>query len=43
MITMLTDEYGFSLEDMERDFSVKFDDQEEGRKRTMKVSIVSHQ
>ena len=39
MITMLTDEYGFSLEDMERDFSVKFDDQEEGRKRTMKVSI----
>lgn len=39
MITMLTDEYGFSLDDMERDFSVKFEDQDEGRSRTMKVSI----
>ena len=39
MITMLTDEYGFNLEDMERDFPVKFDDQDEGKKRTMKVSI----
>lgn len=39
MITMLTDEYGFSMEDMERDFSVKFEDQDEGRKRNMKVSI----
>lgn len=39
MLTMLSDEYGFSFEDMERDFSVKFEDQEEGRNRTMKVSI----
>ena len=39
MITMLTDEYGFSLDDMERDFNVKFEDQDEGRTRTMKVSI----
>ena len=39
MIAMLTDEYGFRIEDMEREFAVKFDDQDEGRKRTMKVSI----
>lgn len=39
MLTMLSDEYGFSFEDMERDFPVKFEDQEEGRNRTMKVSV----
>ena len=31
MITMLTDEYGFNLSDMERDFAVKFEDQDEGK------------
>ena len=39
MIAMMTEEYGFALEDLERDFPVKFEDQNEGRNRTMKVSI----
>lgn len=39
MIAMLTDEYGFNLNDMERDFSVKYEDQAEGRNKSTRVSI----
>lgn len=35
MIQMMSEEYGFPMEDMQRDFSFKYED-EEGRKRLQK-------
>ena len=38
MIQMMSEEYGFPMEDMQRDFSFKFED-EEGKKKTGKVTL----
>ena len=38
MIQMMSEEYGFPMEDMQRDFSFKYED-EEGRKKTAKVTL----
>ena len=38
MIQMMSEEYGFSMEDMQRDFSVKYTD-EEDKKRTAKITL----
>ena len=32
MIAMMTEEYGFAPEDMERDYKVKYDDVENGKR-----------
>jgi len=39
MIAMMTEEYGFAPEDMERDFSVKYIDAETGNKKSQKVDL----
>ncbi len=38
MIQMMSEEYGFPMEDMQRDFSFKYED-EEGKKKTAKVTL----
>lgn len=38
MIQMMSEEYGFPMEDMQRDFSFKYED-EEGKKKTGKVTL----
>ncbi len=40
VILMLNEEYGFDLDDMERDFTVEFEDPETGRTKKQKVSLV---
>ncbi len=39
MIAMMTEEYGFASEDMERDFKVKYEDQDSGKTKTQKVDL----
>ena len=39
MIAMMTEEYGFALEDMERDFKVKYEDANEDKSKTQKVDL----
>lgn len=39
MIAMMTEEYGFAPEDMERDFKVKYEDVESGKTKTQKVDL----
>jgi type I restriction enzyme M protein len=39
MIAMMTEEYGFAPEDMERDFKVKYEDSNEDRSKTQKVDL----
>ena len=39
MIAMITEEYGFAPEDMERDFKVKYEDAESGKTKTQKVDL----
>ncbi len=39
MIAMMAEEYGFASEDMERDFKVKYEDQESGKTKTQKVDL----
>lgn len=39
MIAMMTEEYGFAPEDMERDYKVKYDDVESGKTKTQKVDL----
>lgn len=39
MIVMMAEEYGFASEDMERDFKVKYEDQESGKTKTQKVDL----
>lgn len=39
MIAMMTEEYGFAPEDMERDFKVKYEDAESGKTKTQKVDL----
>ena len=39
MIAMMTEEYGFAPEDMERDYKVKYDDTESGKTKTQKVDL----
>lgn len=39
MISMLTDEYGFALSDIERDFSVRYDDSDTGKSKSKKVGV----
>ena len=39
MIAMMAEEYGFAPEDMERDFKVKYEDQESGKTKTQKVDL----
>lgn len=39
MIAMMTEEYGFAQEDMERDFKVKYEDQDSGKTKTQKVDL----
>jgi type I restriction enzyme M protein len=39
MIAMMTEEYGFATEDMERDFKVKYEDVETGKSKTQKVEL----
>lgn len=41
MIAMMMDEYGFSADDMERDFKVKFEDQGTGKQRSVKATLLS--
>lgn len=40
IIRMLNEEYKFDLDDMERDFSVSYDDPETGKKKKQKVDLV---
>lgn len=40
VILMLNEEYGFDLEDMERDFSIEYIDPDTGNKRKQKVELV---
>tara|TARA_R110000868_G_scaffold144542_1_gene363791 strand:- start:1321 stop:3339 length:2019 start_codon:yes stop_codon:yes gene_type:complete len=40
VILMLNEEYGFDLDDMERDFTVEYEDPETGRTKKQKVSLV---
>lgn len=39
MIAMMTEEYGFAQEDMERDFKVKYEDANEDKSKTQKVDL----
>lgn len=39
MIAMMTEEYGFASEDMERDFKVKYMDADTGNTKTQKVDL----
>ena len=39
MISMMTEEYGFAPTDMERDFKVKYMDENEGKSKTQKVDL----
>lgn len=39
MIAMMAEEYGFASEDMERDFKVKYEDQDSGKTKTQKVDL----
>lgn len=39
MIAMMTEEYGFAPEDMERDYKVKYDDAESGKTKAQKVDL----
>ena len=39
MIAMMTEEYGFAPEDMERDYKVKYEDIESGKNKTQKVDL----
>lgn len=39
MIAMISDEYGFAPEDMERDFKVKYTDADSGNTKTQKVDL----
>lgn len=39
MIEMMTEEYGFASEDMERDFKVKYNDSESDKAKTQKVDL----
>ena len=39
MIAMMSDEYGFDPEDMERDFKVKYTDADSGKTKTQKVDL----
>lgn len=39
MIAMMTEEYGFAPEDMERDFKVKYEDTNEDKSKTQKVDL----
>ena len=39
MIAMMTEEYSFALEDMERDFKVKYEDANEDKSKTQKVDL----
>ena len=39
MIAMMTEEYGFAPEDMERDYKVKYEDMESGKTKTQKVDL----
>ena len=39
MIAMMTEEYGFAPEDMERDYRVKYDEAESGKTKTQKVDL----
>lgn len=39
MIAMMAEEYGFAAEDMERDFKVKYEDQDSGKTKTQKVDL----
>lgn len=39
MIAMMTEEYGFAPEDMERDYKVKYEDMETGKNKTQKVDL----
>lgn len=39
MIGMLNEEYGFALEDIERDYSVKYEDPDTGKTKTKKVDL----
>ena len=39
MISMLTEEYGFALEDIERDFRVKYEDVDTGNSKTQRVDL----
>ena len=39
MIAMMTEEYGFAPEDMERDFKVKYEDANEDKSKTQKVDL----
>lgn len=39
MISMLTDEYGFALCDIERDFTVRYDDPDLGKLKSKKVDL----
>tara|TARA_R110002124_G_scaffold251205_5_gene416442 strand:+ start:7886 stop:9901 length:2016 start_codon:yes stop_codon:yes gene_type:complete len=40
VLLMLNEEYGFDLDDMERDFTVEYEDPETGRTKKQKVSLV---
>ena len=42
MIAMMTEEYGFAPEDMERDFKVKYEDANEDKSKTQKVDLAIH-
>lgn len=39
MISMLTEEYGFPSEDIERDFRVKYEDVDTGNSKTQRVDL----
>ena len=39
MIAMMTEEYGFAPEDMERDYKVKYEDVDEGKTKNQKVDL----
>ena len=39
MIAMMTEEYGFASEDMERDYKVKYEDIDTGKTKTQKVDL----
>ncbi len=39
IIAMMAEEYGFASEDMERDFKVKYEDQDSGKTKTQKVDL----
>lgn len=39
-IRMLNEEYGFAMKDMERDFSISYEDAETGKKKKLKLELV---